>query len=47
MLGLGASSRMNTPSNTNGNWEWRLKPGELEMGLVEKLGLLCEYNNRF
>jgi len=46
LLGLGASSRMNTPSTTSGNWEWRLKPGELEMGLVEKLRLLCEYNNR-
>jgi len=46
ILDLGASSRMNTPSTIKGNWEWRLKPREFEMKLVEKLRLLCKYSNR-
>jgi len=29
ILGLGAESRMNTPSTMQGNWKWRLQPGQL------------------
>lgn len=29
VLGLGAESRMNTPGTNEGNWRWRLRPGEM------------------
>lgn len=29
VLALGANSRMNTPATTQGNWQWRMKPGVL------------------
>jgi 4-alpha-glucanotransferase len=29
ILGLGREARMNTPAVPEGNWEWRLRPGEL------------------
>jgi len=32
VLGLGAEARMNTPSVPHGNWEWRLRPGQLTDG---------------
>jgi 4-alpha-glucanotransferase len=28
ILGLGQEARMNTPSTTEGNWRWRLLPGQ-------------------
>ncbi len=37
VLGLGAEARMNTPSITYGNWEWRMKEGALTGALAEKL----------
>ena len=27
-LGLGAEARMNVPGTAQGNWRWRMKPGE-------------------
>lgn len=41
-LGLGAKSRMNTPSVPNGNWEWRLKPELLGAGLLGRLRKLTQ-----
>jgi 4-alpha-glucanotransferase len=29
VLGLGEEARMNTPASGSGNWEWRLRPGQL------------------
>jgi 4-alpha-glucanotransferase len=29
VLGLGSDARMNRPGEVEGNWQWRLKPGEL------------------
>ncbi len=29
LLGLGSHARLNTPGTSNGNWSWRLRPGEL------------------
>jgi 4-alpha-glucanotransferase len=29
ILGLGSDARMNFPSIAQGNWEWRLAPGQL------------------
>ena len=38
VLGLGAEARMNHPGTVgNGNWQWRLEPGQLTRGLAEHL----------
>jgi 4-alpha-glucanotransferase len=29
VLGLGSEARMNTPGEAEGNWSWRLEPGQL------------------
>lgn len=36
-LGLGAEARMNVPGVLGGNWQWRLRPGQLTEALAEKL----------
>ena len=36
-LGLGAEGRMNTPGTPEGNWRWRLLPGEASPALAKKL----------
>ena len=38
VLGLGNEARMNNPGTVgNGNWQWRLQPGQLSAGLAAKL----------
>ena len=37
ILGLGAETRMNTPSLPSGNWTWRLTPDELRPGCLDGL----------
>jgi 4-alpha-glucanotransferase len=46
LLGLGAESRMNTPSTTGGNWKWRLLPGQISLTLVERLRGMTEIYGR-
>jgi 4-alpha-glucanotransferase len=36
-LGLGASSRMNTPGLLGNNWQWRMEPGQLTPDLTRKI----------
>ena len=36
-LDLGADARMNTPSTVNANWTWRLKKGELDERVSERI----------
>ena len=36
-LELGVGSRMNSPGIPAGNWQWRMKPGQLTDALAEKL----------
>ena len=36
-LGLGAQSRMNTPGILGGNWQWRMKQGQIDQTLTEKI----------
>ena len=36
-LGLGAQSRMNTPGILGGNWQWRMKEGQIDQALTEKI----------
>ena len=37
IIGLGHEARMNTPGTVGGNWEWRLRSGELTDGALERL----------
>ncbi len=47
LLGLGNEARMNLPATTDGNWKWRLKPGELSDELAERLKEMTEIYGRF
>lgn len=40
LLGLGSEARMNEPGTTVGNWTWRLLPGQLDAGIVERMARL-------
>ncbi len=46
VLGLGSEARMNVPSQTVGNWSWRLRPGALTVPLAEKLAAMVEVTDR-
>jgi len=46
VLGLGSEARMNVPSETAGNWSWRLHPGSLTPELAAKLAALVEITDR-
>jgi 4-alpha-glucanotransferase len=46
ILGLGADARMNVPSTTAGNWEWRLRPGQFTFGVAEELRDVTEIYGR-
>ncbi len=37
VLGLGASARMNTPGGNDGNWQWRMRPGQTTAALARRL----------
>jgi 4-alpha-glucanotransferase len=37
VLGLGAQARMNQPAKQAGNWRWRMRPGQIDNRLAEKL----------
>jgi 4-alpha-glucanotransferase len=37
VLGLGSPARMNQPAGKNGNWRWRMRPGQTEARLAERL----------
>jgi hypothetical protein len=36
-LDLGSDARMNTPSTTSANWAWRLKKGEYDERLSDRI----------
>ena len=46
VLGLGSDARMNVPSQTVGNWSWRLKSDALTAPLAGKLAALVEVTDR-
>ena len=46
LLGLGSDARMNTPATTAGNWEWRLREGDLTAEIAGKLGHITETYGR-
>ena len=45
-LGLGAESRMNTPSVLGGNWQWRLQKNQITDELTQKLSELAHIYGR-
>ncbi|MFN0278765.1 MAG: 4-alpha-glucanotransferase [Pyrinomonadaceae bacterium] len=47
VLGLGSDSRMNTPSTTDGNWQWRLNADALTDDLSARLREFTEMYGRF
>jgi len=46
VLGLGSEARMNTPSQSQGNWSWRYPPGSLKKELAHALAALTEVTDR-
>jgi 4-alpha-glucanotransferase len=46
VLGLGSEARMNTPSRTEHNWNWRFQSGDLRRELEEKLAALTVVSDR-
>jgi 4-alpha-glucanotransferase len=47
ILGLGAEARMNTPGTAGGNWEWRLRTGQLDDDSLARLARLTRETGRF
>lgn len=45
-LGLGAEGRMNEPSTSSGNWQWRMKEGQTDGELAARIAELTEYYGR-
>jgi 4-alpha-glucanotransferase len=37
LVGLDGSARINVPGRAEGNWRWRLEPGQLDAGLAARL----------
>lgn len=47
VLGLGNEARMNAPGNADGNWSWRMRPGEWTEETVERLAMLTKATGRW
>ena len=45
-LELDNDARMNTPGNPSGNWQWRMKKGEITPELAQKIGRMTQIYNR-
>lgn len=46
LLGLGSDARMNVPARPEGNWGWRLLPGQLNSVVSDRLAGLTSLFNR-
>jgi 4-alpha-glucanotransferase len=46
VLGLGSQARLNRPGTAGGNWQWRLRPGDLAGPPLERLGRLTSVYER-
>jgi 4-alpha-glucanotransferase len=46
VLNLGAAARMNFPARQDGNWRWRMRPGQTTARLAEKLRAVTEAYGR-
>lgn len=47
ILGLGAESRMNTPSVANGNWEWRMRPEAMTPHTFQRFAEMTRFFGRW
>ena len=45
-LGLGAKCRMNVPGTPQGNWQWRMLPGQADSKLAEKIAHMTKLYGR-
>lgn len=45
-LGLGSASRLNTPGTSEGNWRWRMVPGQLEPAVRQEIARLVGDSGR-
>ncbi|HZT38033.1 MAG TPA: 4-alpha-glucanotransferase [Bryobacteraceae bacterium] len=46
VLGLGSEARMNLPGRAHGNWQWRLREGDLTVAIAERLEELTTMYDR-
>jgi 4-alpha-glucanotransferase len=46
VLGLGSEARMNRPGEAEGNWAWRLEPGQLDAATAARLRGVAEAAGR-
>jgi 4-alpha-glucanotransferase len=46
ILGLPSSARMNRPQTSQGNWRWRLAPGQFDDATVQKLAYMTKMFGR-
>jgi len=46
ILGLGEEARMNRPATAEGNWRWRVLPGQLAPSLGDMLRGMTELYGR-
>jgi 4-alpha-glucanotransferase len=46
VLGLRDEARMNVPGTVDGNWRWRLRPGQLTDAHAKKLAELADVYDR-
>jgi 4-alpha-glucanotransferase len=46
VLGLDGAARMNTPGTVQGNWSWRLAPGQLTVDIAQRLRALVDLYGR-
>ncbi|MBD0329340.1 MAG: 4-alpha-glucanotransferase [Thermoleophilia bacterium] len=46
VLGLGSEARLNTPGRAEGNWRWRLEPGQLTREHARRLRAIGEATGR-
>lgn len=46
ILGLGEEARMNRPSTSEGNWEWRLLPEQLTPSLIKRFSQITKIYGR-
>ena len=46
VLGLGSEARMNRPGTLAGNWQWRLRPGQLTADVAERLAAMAATYDR-
>jgi 4-alpha-glucanotransferase len=46
VLGLGGITRMNRPGVAEGNWMWRVRPGDFKPDTIERVRGVTQLYNR-